>query len=826
MATIADLNVRLGLIYDNLDKGLRSVERKLERSGRKLSQLGDGLTVAISAPLAALGISAVKSAGDLEALQLAMEAQVGSAADAKKEIELLRKEALKPGLGFEQAVRGSVQLQAVGFSAEFARKTLSTFGNALALAGKGKQELDGVALALTQISAKGKVSAEEINQIAERLPQIRSAMKAAFNTADTEVLQKAGISSQQFIEGIVAQLEKLPPATGGIKNSIENAGDAVKQFLGSIGAEINKAFNLTKVSEDIAAALGNAAKAFAGLDDSTKRTIVSFGLAAVAAGPLIKVYGVLQSTAAAIISAGRGVLGVLKNITGGALNAAAAFQRLSLAMKFTAIGVAIAAVTALYFAYDHLANSLTDAERAQMAVNDVNKKAADAIVDERTKAELLVGVLKDQTASREDQKRALKELQAISPKYFGNLDLEKSKVGEINKALEDYTNSLLRAAKAQAAFEQIKQIEKDLNNLRETAKPTVWQELGNAVLGAGNSFAVAGLNAKSTAKNFEEQKATLEATRKRLLGVISENSNFVETVAGSGGVIDATKRNKSAVDELSKSYRELDKATRLQTRKQTTQEVKSFREKGDAPAIPTLPGASQVISLESSAPGLSAFVESLTIANDKLTNFKSTSELVGDAMATFNEDGMIAADTFGNIATAIASGGSVIQQALGAAISTMGQLAVEGAASFADLGRAALAAAAQIIKAAIATTIAKFVAKQIGLKGIAGLAIAAAGAAVINTAFNKLIGGVKVPALAEGGVINKPTFAQLGEYPGARFNPEIAAPENKLRNIFREILMRHGAGGGVLALETRLSGNDIYLSQRRTAAKNKRTRGA
>ncbi len=38
---------------------------------------------------------------------------------------------------------------------------------------------------------------------------------------------------------------------------------------------------------------------------------------------------------------------------------------------------------------------------------------------------------------------------------FGNLDLEKSKVQDIDRALNGYVDGLLRAAKAQAAFEQI-----------------------------------------------------------------------------------------------------------------------------------------------------------------------------------------------------------------------------------------------------------------------------------------------------------------------------------------------------------------------------------
>lgn len=43
-----------------------------------------------------------------------------------------------------------------------------------------------------------------------------------------------------------------------------------------------------------------------------------------------------------------------------------------------------------------------------------------------------------------------------------------------------------------------------------------------------------------------------------------------------------------------------------------------------------------------------------------------------------------------------------------------------------------------------------------------------------------------LPAFAEGGVLHSPTVGLLAEYPGASTNPEIIAPENKIRKIVRE----------------------------------------
>lgn len=41
-----------------------------------------------------------------------------------------------------------------------------------------------------------------------------------------------------------------------------------------------------------------------------------------------------------------------------------------------------------------------------------------------------------------------------------------------------------------------------------------------------------------------------------------------------------------------------------------------------------------------------------------------------------------------------------------------------------------------------------------------------------------LVQEVKIPRLASGGVVTSPTFAQIGEYPGAASNPEIVAPQS------------------------------------------------
>ncbi len=196
---------------------------------------------AVGAGVAIAGFSAyaMDAAADMQALELAVRQYAGSNEEAERTLRRLVDVAKLPGLGLPEAIKASTRLQAVGFDARLAERAILGFGNALAAAGGGKEELDGVILALTQIASKGVISAEEINQMAERVPQIRKILLDAFGTASTEAIQKMGITSQEAILKIIAGVEKLEKVTGGWKNSFANVGDVWTRVISGIGAVLN-----------------------------------------------------------------------------------------------------------------------------------------------------------------------------------------------------------------------------------------------------------------------------------------------------------------------------------------------------------------------------------------------------------------------------------------------------------------------------------------------------------------------------------------------------------------------------------------------------------
>ena len=68
------------------------------------------------------------------------------------------------------------------------------------------------------------------------------------------------------------------------------------------------------------------------------------------------------------------------------------------------------------------------------------------------------------------------------------------------------------------------------------------------------------------------------------------------------------------------------------------------------------------------------------------------------------------------------------------------------------------------------------------------------------------------PKFANGGIISGPTMGLMGEYPGARSNPEVVAPLDKLKGLIG------GNNGGTL--EARISGNDLLILMNKAQRNN------
>ncbi|WP_061912170.1 tape measure protein [Geobacillus sp. B4113_201601] len=154
------------------ERDIRNFESGAGRWGSRLGALATGAIAGLGASIAAVGTMAVKTGVDFNAMkeqsEIAWTTLLGSADEAKKTINDLVQLGAKTPFEFEGLDKSAKLLNMAGFEGEKLKETLIAVGDAVSAVGGGQEELEGVSMALFQMSAKGKASAEEMNQLAER----------------------------------------------------------------------------------------------------------------------------------------------------------------------------------------------------------------------------------------------------------------------------------------------------------------------------------------------------------------------------------------------------------------------------------------------------------------------------------------------------------------------------------------------------------------------------------------------------------------------------------------------------------------------------------
>jgi tape measure domain-containing protein len=329
---LASVSVVLGAEISGFRAAMANARKDLSglvKFSEGLKDIGTSLTQYVTAPLALFSGAAVAASGKIEGLKKGLEAitlqELGKqgvtgltavrAATEQTTTRLahLQEIAKLPGLGFEGAVTGDVRLRAVGIGAEQSAKSIRAFANAIATTGGGKSEFDRVTVQLAQLSAKGKVLAQDLRPIIEAAPAVSGALQRLYGTVDSETisasLAKQGKSSTDFIAVLTDELAKLPQVTGGLKNQLENFVDTGTLALAKFGDGISQALNLPGILAGLSSFVERAANAFAGLSPGVKTLVVALGGIAAAVGPVLVAVGTLGAALPAI-TAGFSVLGV------------------------------------------------------------------------------------------------------------------------------------------------------------------------------------------------------------------------------------------------------------------------------------------------------------------------------------------------------------------------------------------------------------------------------------------------------------------------------------------------------------------------------------
>lgn len=315
MANLYDLVFALkgdiGDLKSKMDDAV-GVLGKAEAAGKKLSdqwdsiaqgatKLGTAMTAAITAPLLGAAVASLKLAGDLEQAKVAFSTMLGSAAAAQVHLDKLREFAMKTPFEFPDLVNASKRLQALGFSASEIIPTLKAVGNAAAALGTGAEGIERITTALGQMRAKGKVSAEEMRQLAEAGIPAWQILAEAISKTEGRVVSVAEVmkrSEKGMIDGVSAAESLLK----GMDQRFGGLMEAQSKTL--LGVWSNFKDQMTKLGTDLGEVLAPFAKRaleafmsigegiseivarFKELPDWAKTAAIGFAALLAAVGPL------------------------------------------------------------------------------------------------------------------------------------------------------------------------------------------------------------------------------------------------------------------------------------------------------------------------------------------------------------------------------------------------------------------------------------------------------------------------------------------------------------------------------------------------------------
>lgn len=257
MATkVADLLVVISGNSQALRRELDAVKRQINSAfgGRAMaaSEKAASALKWVAAGMAAIGVAAIKMNADMAMTTKAFEVLTGSADKAKEHLEQLESFAASTPFELPGLLEASKKLQAYGFQTEAVIPIMQAVGDAAMAVGLGQEGINRITLALGQMNAKGKMSAEEMRQLAETgLPaweMLAQGIGVSVPQA-MDLAKKGAIDAKTGITALLTGLDTrfsgmMSKMAGEIPQSFSNMQDSVKSIMRTLGADLTETLDL------------------------------------------------------------------------------------------------------------------------------------------------------------------------------------------------------------------------------------------------------------------------------------------------------------------------------------------------------------------------------------------------------------------------------------------------------------------------------------------------------------------------------------------------------------------------------------------------------
>jgi len=833
-----ELKVRITGDASGLNDALSNAEKQLTDFGKKASEIGKSMSMFVTAPLALAGGAAIKLASDFNESMNKVDVSFKS---SSAEVQAFAKTALT----------------SFGIAEGTALDMAALFGDMATGMGVGTAEAAKLSTSLVGL-AGDLASFKNIG-----IDQVQTALAGIF-TGETESLKRLGIvmteanvKAYAFSTGIKKSYDEMSQAEkvmlrynyvlsvtknahgdfertgGGAANQMRMFAEALKQVGAQFGQIVLpyvtsafKAFNsfMVSVSES---------------SKTTKTIIMVLGGLVAAIGPVLTAVGFLS-----------------QNMIAGFTNATKAVKYLWAAMManpLVAITTLVAGLTSVYLVQMGVFKNLTD---VQKEMNNLKDESVKSTIKEENEMQRLVKLAQNQNVAMSERKKAIEALNAMSPEYLGNITLETVGTDKAKAAMDKYIGSLRQKALVMAGNAKIQEL-----MTKNLALQTGEADAGSSVMGALK------LAYGAATGNMNAFAAGAVDRAKRVTEEIKANEKLIQSIAKLSGIdlnkVDSPTSTKTDLKGPSKAegqpstgYSAEFKAfqARIKATEETEKALFEIKKRGYADQLKDQEIIQKKMMLSLGEDGranvellkkwfnydisTSEFFTSLNKLRGITMDIPSPMAMLDKKIAESTiaqktqldlqaQQYSLYMDNINNMAQSVGNAfnqlGGAIVQSMGLAstglegfMATLIQMGVQYAAealkqSIIAKGQIATAKATSTANAVVAGTES---AKSTGPGAIFTLLpFIAMGIAAVSSAFSK------VPAFAAGGIVSGPTMGLMGEYPGAKSNPEVIAPLSKLQGMLDQ---GNGNGTANVSGEFVLRGQDLVVALQRAEKQRNR----
>jgi len=307
MATVANLMVKIGSDIKGLEKGISKAQRKLQDAGRSMQRIGSRLTMGVTAPLAAIGGQALKTSAEFEKLQIQMNTLAGSAEEGAAAFDRLQKFSAGTPFQMKDLVRANNILVGMGQTMGDAFDNIQMLGDVSSATGANISEL---AVTFGQASAEGELMTRDIREFISRGVPLTKLLADSMGVAKSQIFDLASQGKITF-DVLQKALKDATTGTGIYAGATEDAAntlggifstlrDNVSRALNEIGKSLSKTFDIKGLMKDMITNIQSGIDWFNSLSEETRR--MAFYVAGLlgASGPIIAALGTLSIAIGAI----------------------------------------------------------------------------------------------------------------------------------------------------------------------------------------------------------------------------------------------------------------------------------------------------------------------------------------------------------------------------------------------------------------------------------------------------------------------------------------------------------------------------------------------